>query len=160
MDQAASIFGVPSHALHISFFPKLAIRALRLPDSTPKHTLLIANTLVVSDKKVSGPVQYNLRVVELWMAARVLAKQLGLPRDASTKTLRKLMHVYFEKHPLEEDEAAQELGEEAAQIKKLGQLAEQLLPSHDVTRAEVEQLTGFEGEAFEQEFLSAFPSEL
>lgn len=53
MDQAASIFGVPNHALHISFYPKLKAIPTRLPDSDPSHAWVIANTLVVSDKKVS-----------------------------------------------------------------------------------------------------------
>ncbi len=81
MDQSASIFGIPHHALYISFFPTLSVQPTRLPPSSPDHTFVIVNSLVVSDKKVTGPVNYNLRVVETRMAARALA---NLPRPGSS----------------------------------------------------------------------------
>lgn len=56
MDQAASIFGIPNHALHISFYPKLKVVPTKLPEIQGDGgcVWVIANTLVVSDKKVSN----------------------------------------------------------------------------------------------------------
>ncbi|MCO5612959.1 hypothetical protein L7F22_067232 [Adiantum nelumboides] len=162
MDQAASIFGVPGHALHIVFVPTLTVQPTKLPSSSPAHAFVVANTLVVSDKKVMGPVQYNLRVAELWMACRALCVHLDLPKDDSTKTLKRLMETYFSKHPLKSDqesETREKYGEEAAKIKVLGALAGDFLPKKGLTRQQVEELTGFKGEAFDKEFLSQFPGE-
>lgn len=165
MDQAASIFGVAGSALHVSFVPELSAVPTKLPISHPPHVLVIANTLVTSDKKVMGPVQYNLRVGELRMACRALSKKLVLPQDDSTKVLKDLLETYFRKSPLQkgkEDESVarawEELGEDAAKIVKLRTIALASIPDHPLTRQEIEQLTGYEGASFDQEFLSDFPS--
>ncbi|KAJ3766113.1 Galactokinase [Lentinula raphanica] len=75
MDQAASVISVPSSALYISFFPELSASAVPLP---PGAVFIIANSLVVSDKAVTAKRNYNLRVVETLVAARVLARHLEL----------------------------------------------------------------------------------
>lgn len=165
MDQAASIFGVAGSALHVSFVPQLSAVPTKLPPSQPPHMFVIANTLVTSDKKVMGPVQYNLRVGELRMACRAISKELKLPQDDSTKVLKDLMETYFEINPLRKskeegqvEKAWQELGEEAAKMVKLRKLALGFIPEHPLTREEIEELTGFEGADYEKEFLSEFPS--
>ncbi|CAD6946759.1 unnamed protein product, partial [Tilletia caries] len=84
MDQAASIFGVPSHALHIAFKPKLLATPTALPPINPPMQFVIVNTLVVSDKKVTGPIHYNLRTAELRMASRALQRRLGLKLPTHT----------------------------------------------------------------------------
>ncbi|MCO5589783.1 hypothetical protein L7F22_043752 [Adiantum nelumboides] len=164
MDQAASIFGVTGSALHISFEPQLGAIPTKLPPSKPPHVLVIANTLVVSDKKVMGPVQYNLRVCELMMACRALAKKFDLPQDQSTKLLKPLTDVFFAKHPLKREEVKGEVkeswekwGEEAAQLVHLRELCSKVLPEYALSRAEVEELTDIKGEAYEKQFLSQFP---
>lgn len=162
MDQSASIFGSRNSALHVVFHPKLAVTKVNLPPSEPECSFVVANTLVVSDKKVNGPVQYNLRVVELWLAARLFARKNGLPLDDSTKTWRKLMQVYFDKHPLPLDSNMElakvhsELGEEAAQIWFMGKLADEQIPQGMISQSQAEELTGYHGEAFQKEFLSQF----
>lgn len=164
MDQAASIFGVRGSALHISFEPKLEAIPTELPPSKPAHVLVIANTLVVSDKKVMGPVQYNLRVCELLMACRALAKKLDLPQDNSTRLLKPLTDTYFTKHPLKREQAEgivkecwDNSGEEAAQLAYMRELCSKSLPEHALTRSEIEKVTGIEGKEYDQEFLSQFP---
>lgn len=166
MDQAASIFGVEGSALHVSFVPQLSAKPIQLPPCQSPHMLVIANTLVKSDKKVMGPVQYNLRVAELKMACRALAKSLNLPQDHSTDVLKCLMDEYFDREPLqrqEEDDnvknAWQNWGEEAAKMVKMQKLSLSILPKHPLSRKEVEELTGFIGEDFDKEFLHTFPSE-
>ncbi|UZJ57269.1 hypothetical protein CBS101457_006589 [Exobasidium rhododendri] len=164
MDQAASIFGVAGSALHVSFVPQLSAVPIKLPPSQPPHLLVIANTLVTSDKKVMGPVQYNLRVGELRMACRALSKVLELPQDESTKVLKDLMETYFQRKPLrqgkedkEVEEAWSDLGEEAAKIVKLKGIALSCIADHPLSREEVEQMTGYKGDDFEREFLTEFP---
>lgn len=164
MDQAASIFGVTGSALHISFEPELDAVPTKLPVSKPPHVLVIANTLVVSDKKVMGPVQYNLRVCELMMACRALAKKFDLPQDESTRLLKPLTDTYFTKYPLKREEAQGEVkeswekwGVEAAQLVHLRELCSKALPEHALSRAEIEELTDIKGEAYEKQFLSQFP---
>jgi hypothetical protein len=44
-------------------------------------TFVCANSLVVADKVVSSKTQYNLRVVETLVGARVLARLMHLPLD-------------------------------------------------------------------------------
>lgn len=92
MDQAASILGLTSHALYISFFPTLAPTQIPLAITSPPTCLVIANSLKVSDKVVEAKVQYNLRVVETLVAARVLAKGLGVKVSPKEKiTLREVL---------------------------------------------------------------------
>ncbi|KAJ2845890.1 galactokinase, partial [Coemansia erecta] len=64
MDQTASIMGQRDSALFIEFHPELRATPVKLPESNPPLVFVIANTLVVSDKHVTAPVCYNLRVVE------------------------------------------------------------------------------------------------
>ncbi|PWY98565.1 Galactokinase [Testicularia cyperi] len=175
MDQSASIFSIPNHALYISFFPTLSVTPTRLPSSSPDHVFVIANTLVVSDKKVTGPVNYNLRVVETRMAARALAKYLGLngAKSSSCRDLRGVLETYFEENggasriQLEMEnskpvaEALEKYGEEAARIKTIEEKMESLYHSAELkkglVRAQVEELTGYSGGDFDAEFLSSFP---
>ena len=78
MDQAASILSLTDHALYISFYPKLAPTQIPLVSTSPATCFVIANSMKVSDKLVSAKVQYNLRVVETLVGARVLARGLGV----------------------------------------------------------------------------------
>ncbi|CDS82431.1 related to GAL1-galactokinase [Sporisorium scitamineum] len=175
MDQSASIFSIPNHALYISFYPSLAVQPTRFPPSTPTHTFVIVNTLVVSDKKVTGPVNYNLRVVETRMAARALAKSLDLKaaKGSSCRDLRGVLETYFEENggagrlQIEMETSAavkatlEKSGEEAARIKVLEEKVEALYATPDLKaglkRSQVGQLTGYAGDEFEKEFLSSFP---
>lgn len=92
MDQAASVVSNPSSALFISFFPKLAAEPVPLP---PGAALVIANSLVVSDKAVTAKTNYNLRVVETLAASRILAKHLNLSVGPKEKIqLREVVSRY------------------------------------------------------------------
>ncbi|KAJ2768563.1 galactokinase, partial [Coemansia nantahalensis] len=64
MDQTISIMAQPHSAMFIEFDPALAVTPVPFPSTTPPIAFVIANTLVVSDKAVTAPVCYNLRVVE------------------------------------------------------------------------------------------------
>ena len=133
----------------------------------------MCNTLVASDKKVNGPVQYNLRVVETRMAAKALEHALGVNADLQhlrpsyRNTLRAVSDSYWAANPKLLDELAgrdpqirdtlQKYGAEAAQLLWMERLVDQHLPNRGLSRAEVEQLTGLTGDAYDQAFLSSFP---
>ncbi|KDN38267.1 Galactokinase [Tilletiaria anomala UBC 951] len=162
MDQAASIFGVPGHALHIEFYPELKATPTRMPKCDPSHTFVIANTLIVSDKKVTGPIHYNLRTVELRLASRAIAKKLDLPMTEATAQLNGLLRAFYEKNSLPTgdagvEQARKEAGDEGARIFYFGRIAEDAIPKEAVTRVEAEKLTGYSGTAYDDEFLSRFP---
>lgn len=100
MDQAASVFSVQGDAVSVSFSPKLDVEAVRFPEANPPFTFMIANSFVTANKHETGPIHYNLRVVECTLAAEWLAKKHGvrLPNDAgaSGKSLRGFQVAYFE----------------------------------------------------------------
>jgi galactokinase len=76
MDQSISIMGVANSALLIDFYPKLNATLVQLPKVTPSPVFVIANTLVTSDKHVTAPIHFNLRVVETRLGSALLAKKL------------------------------------------------------------------------------------
>lgn len=94
MDQAASVISTLNSALYISFYPTLSAQPIELPTerAEPPAVFVIANSLVVSDKAVSAKTQYNLRVVETLVGARVLANRLGVEVGRTEKvTFREVL---------------------------------------------------------------------
>ncbi|KAG8679619.1 galactokinase, partial [Ceratobasidium sp. 395] len=92
MDQAASVIGQPQTPLYISFFPSLSAQPVTLPWKEDEAVFVIANSLKVSDKAVSAKTQYNLRVVETLVGARLLAKGLGVEvQDGEKVRLREVV---------------------------------------------------------------------
>ncbi|KZS92424.1 Galactokinase [Sistotremastrum niveocremeum HHB9708] len=95
MDQAASVISMTNEALHVTFHPNLHAEAIALPKSTSPDfnpVFVIANSLVVSDKVVSAKTQYNLRVVETLVAARVLGRSLHVQIGPEEKpTLKEIL---------------------------------------------------------------------
>jgi galactokinase len=88
MDQSASVFSERGSALFVSFSPSLQARPVHFPKTNPELTFLIAQSFVTSDKFVTGPIHYNLRVVECSLAAAYLNAVLNppgtnLPGDAA-----------------------------------------------------------------------------
>jgi len=94
MDQAASVISTLNSALYISFYPTLSAEPVELPTerTDPPAVFVIANSLVVSDKAVSAKTQYNLRVVETLVGARILARRLGVKIGRAEKvTFREVL---------------------------------------------------------------------
>ncbi|KZT67489.1 Galactokinase [Daedalea quercina L-15889] len=94
MDQAASVISTPSSALYITFFPFLHAEPILLPvlRTNPRAVFVCANSLVVSDKAVGAKTHYNLRVVETLVGARILARHLNVPLQATERpTLRQVL---------------------------------------------------------------------
>jgi galactokinase len=74
MDQAASILGRRDHALFIEFDP-LRVRAIKMPANA---ALVVANSRQIADKSGTVRAEYNRRVVECSLAARILGHVLKL----------------------------------------------------------------------------------
>jgi N-acetylgalactosamine kinase len=74
MDQAASILGRRDHALFIEFDP-LRVREVKMP---PNAALVVADSREVADKSGMVRAEYNRRVVECGLAARILGRALKL----------------------------------------------------------------------------------
>ncbi|SCW04568.1 LAFE_0H16424g1_1 [Lachancea fermentati] len=103
MDQAASVCGEVDHALYVEFKPELKATPFRFPKLQHSEIkFIVANTLVVSNKVETAPTNYNLRVVEVTVAANVLASHFGLSLrpDGNLRkgTLRGFMDSYYAKY--------------------------------------------------------------
>jgi len=89
MDQSASVFSTRGSALYVSFVPSLTARPVFLfPKLSQSSPSLLLRSFVAADKQVTGPVCYNLRVVECSLAAAYLHNALNkssnsLPPDSS-----------------------------------------------------------------------------
>jgi N-acetylgalactosamine kinase len=74
MDQAVSILGRRDHALFIEFDP-LRVRAIKMPANA---ALVVADSRQIADKSGMVRAEYNRRVVECSLAARILGRSLNL----------------------------------------------------------------------------------
>ena len=103
MDQAASVCGEDNHALYVEFKPELKATPFKFPQlNTSEIGFVIANTLVVSNKFETAPTNYNLRVVEVTVAANVLAAKFGVSLKQNKQgsglnkgNLRDFMNAYY-----------------------------------------------------------------
>lgn len=129
MDQGASVFSTPSSALYISFYPKLHATPVPLPQTAPPVAYVVANTLKTANKLETSKIHYNLRVVETLVAARVLARGLGVHVDSDEKIRLREVLARWRKEGLS--------GDEDAQIKALKEGLEKIIP-------EVERILGTE----------------
>lgn len=115
MDQGASVFSSPGTALYISFYPKLHASPVPLPQTAPPAVFVVANTLKTANKLVTSKIHYNLRVVETLVAARVLARGLGVAVGPKEKVrLREVLGRWIgedENEDHDEDKAIEKLKE-------------------------------------------------
>ncbi|KAI9786618.1 MAG: galactokinase [Geoglossum umbratile] len=164
MDQSASVFSLRGSALYVSFQPTLHTRAVTFPATQPELAFLIAQTFVQADKHVTGPVNYNLRVVECTLAAEVLAKKLGLkkplPKDAGPLgvSLRGLQDTYFEEVEGIDDNDKTSPEDFHKQLERLLQLGkENLTEQAGYTREEVASTLGITVDTLNERYTSRFP---
>lgn len=69
MDQSASALALPNNLLHLSFHPGLLPAPLPLPGNV---SLVITNSLAPHSLTDSAPEEYNLRVIEILIATRLI----------------------------------------------------------------------------------------
>lgn len=163
MDQSASVFSERGTALLVNFTPKLQARPVNFPHTTPELTFLIAQSFVAADKYVTGPIHYNLRVVECTLAAAYLNAALNppttqLPTDKSPLgiSLRGFHEVYFAMQDKFSSESTQHTLPE--QLKELIKLTKWTLKQEEgYTRQEIAAVLNISVEELEQRFMSKFP---
>lgn len=155
MDQAASIFSERGYLLYCRFYPSFHAEHVPVPPSEPEIAFLVAQSFVTSDKAVTAPKHYNLRVVEVTLAALVLAKLHDIvlnPDDSSLGfSLRAFQEEYMRKsgglgRPLEQ------------QVDAMTDLVDLKLTVHDgYTRDDISRTLGISVETLETEYMSKFP---
>lgn len=163
MDQSASINGEDSKVLLISFKPKLSAVPFQLPPVEPELVFLITNSLITANKTETAPTNYNLRVVEVAIAADIIAKKFGLEAaqdlNLQTATLRGVFDAYFEKlgepkwDGIDVDVGSQRL-------ERMLELVETLYSDGErngLTAEEAATRLGLTAAAFEQRYLSQVP---
>ncbi|KAM0746484.1 galactokinase [Meredithblackwellia eburnea MCA 4105] len=102
MDQSASVFSQPNHLIHIEFLPQLSAQPIPFPSTQPPLSFVIANTLVTSNKAETSKFNYNLRVVETRLGARLLATHLNVPLPDLGEpqiSFKALLDQYFHSPP-------------------------------------------------------------
>ncbi|KJZ73302.1 hypothetical protein HIM_07306 [Hirsutella minnesotensis 3608] len=164
MDQAASVFSEQGSALFVSFSPSLNARPVKFPPTRPELCFVIAQSFVTSNKQVTGPIHYNLRVVEVSLAAAYLNAVLNppgieLPEDAGPlKTSLQSFHdVFFVKQSGSDYAAAKTLSKEQELENLVTLTKEKLTQEQGYTKEEIAKVLNLSVEQLEKRFLSSFP---
>lgn len=163
MDQSASVFSEQGSALFVSFSPRLEARPVKFPLTNPELCFVIAQSFVTSNKHVTGPIHYNLRVVECSFAAAFLNAKLNppgtnLPEDAGPLgvSLQGFHETYFY-HRGGDASAPRSLSKEE-ELEHLVQLVKDTLTQEDgYTREEIASTLGVTVPELEARFMSTFP---
>jgi galactokinase len=161
MDQSASVFSERGSALFVSFSPRLQARPVQFPKTNPELIFLICQSFVTSDKFVTGPIHYNLRVVECSLAAAYLNAVLNppgtrLPADASPLGIS--LHGFQETYFAITEHTTGENKDDAAQLSSLIDLTKQTLTKDEgYTREEIASVLGLSVADLEAQFMSRFP---
>lgn len=154
MDQAASIFSERGYLLYCTFFPKFSAEHVAVPTSDPEVTFLIAQSFITSDKAVTAPIHYNLRVVEVTLATVVLAKlhEISLNPDDSSLgfSLRNFQEELVKKEGLRNSDAR-------SQVEYVIKAIKSKLDKSGYTREDISQILGISIEQLEKQYMSKFP---
>lgn len=156
MDQSASVLSLRGSALYVSFVPQLSARPVQFPTTNPELNFLIAQSFVAADKHVTGPVCYNLRVVECSLAAAALHALVNksdkpLPKDKGPLgiSLNGFHNAYFG------DNTSKSNSEQLAELVKI--VGETLTKEEGYTREEISKIIGISVEKMKERFESTFP---
>lgn len=155
MDQAASVLSEPEAALHVSFYPTTTFEHIMFPTEEPHMIFLIAQSFVTSDKHVTAPTCYNLRVVECTLAAAVLAAIHGIrvSHDASPlgASLRGFHECMKESSKIPKEKSFD------GQLKEMIIIARQSLSKDGYTREQVANILGLSIGEVEERYTKRFP---
>lgn len=151
-------------ALLVSFKPSLNAELVSFPKEGPELVFVVAQSLVAADKHTTGPIHYNLRVVECTLAALFLAKIFRLkkllPEDASPLgvSLRGFHDTYYEDQEGVSDNTKVSASEFQAQLEQLVQLTDDYLTQDEgYTREQISHILQVPIEELEQKFMTKFP---
>jgi galactokinase len=166
MDQAASVFPRQGEALLVNFVPELEAKPVSFPEGLKSPlTFVIAQSFVQADKHVTGPECYNLRVVEVSLAALVLAKIFGIKEklpdtDAGPLgvSLRGFHDAFFQakegiqnNHVVSKAIFAEQLGDLIAKV-------DSYLPQEEgYTREQISEILGLPVATLEERYMTTFP---
>lgn len=163
MDQSASVFPIQGSALYVSFVPELSAKDIPFPELKSPLTFVIAQSFIAADKHVTAPVCYNLRVVEVTLAALVLSRIFGvkqLPFDAGPLgvSLRGFHDTYMQqKESIKNNHAVSE-AEFQDQLQNLVQKVDQYLPQEEgYTRQQISEILGISMSELEEKYMKKFP---
>ncbi|KAK3324116.1 ribosomal protein S5 domain 2-type protein [Cercophora scortea] len=163
MDQSASVFSERGSALFVSFTPTLKARPVHFPKTNPELTFLIAQSFVTADKFVTGPIHYNLRVVECSLAAAYLNAVLNppgtrLPADAAPLGIS--LHGFHETYFALTEHATKASSSKPVpeQLRELISLTENALTKQEgYTREEIAAVLNITVDELNSQFTSRFP---
>ncbi|KAI0012125.1 galactokinase [Xylariaceae sp. FL0662B] len=155
MDQSASVFSERGSALLVSFTPSLSARPVYFPRTDPEICFMVAQSFVTSNKQETGPIHYNLRVVECSMAAAYLNAKLcpkgtELPKDAGSLgvSIRGFHQNYFK-------DTQKSMPEQLLELIELTKST--LTQEQGYTVEEVASGIGISVDEVKARFLSSFP---
>ncbi|CAK3916332.1 related to galactokinase [Lecanosticta acicola] len=163
MDQSASVFPLQGSALYVSFVPELSAKNIAFPELKSPLTFVIAQSFVAADKHVTAPVCYNLRVVEVTLAALFLSKIFGLkalPRDAGPLgvSLRGFHDTYMQEKEGIKDNHAVSKAQFQEQLQDLIHKVDHYLPQEEgYTREQLSEILQMDIKEMEQKYMSKFP---
>ena len=154
MDQAASIFSERGFLLYCRFWPKFAAEHVPVPQSDPELTIFVAQSFVTSDKAVTAPKHYNLRVVEVTLASVVLAKLHDISLDPDDSSLGFCLRNF-------QQEIMKKLGRRddpvEAQVDTVTDIIKSKLDKESYKREDIADILGVSVETLEQNYMSKFP---
>ncbi|EFX01798.1 galactokinase [Grosmannia clavigera kw1407] len=161
MDQSASVFSEQGSALFVSFTPQLTALPVFFPPTNPELSFLIAQSFVAADKYVTGPVNYNLRVVECTLAAAYMNAVLNppgtvLPSDSGPLgiSLHGFHDTYIRLKRLGSSRVADSADYE---LQQMLDLVEKVLPKEGYTREEIASVLGISIADLDVRYMSRFP---
>lgn len=167
LDQSASVFALRDSGMLVTFKPSLSATNVSFPTgAAPGKDLvfLIAQSLVAADKHVTGPIHYNLRVVECTLAALFLSRVFGLKRplpDDSAPlgiSLRGFHDTYFEEKEGVANNHAIDNVTFAQQLETLIQLTgDYVTQDEGYTRQQLSEVLGLSVAELEQRYMTQVP---
>lgn len=163
MDQSASVFPQQGSALYVSFVPELSAKNIPFPELKSPLTFVIAQSFVAADKHVTAPVCYNLRVVEVTLAALLLSKIFGLsglPSDAGPLgvSLRGFHDTYMqEKEGIKNNHAVSKTEFQEQLQNMVGKINDYLPQEEGYTRQQISEILGMDIKTIEEKYMKKFP---
>ena len=153
------MFSIRGDALSVSFSPELHAEAIAFPKLDPPITFMIAQSFVVSDKHVTAPERYNLRVVECTLAADVLAAALNLKLEDDAAplghSLRGFQAAYYSPSPSSPGDASTS---HKTQVETMLQLVSSHLTNPSgYTASDIASLLSISPAELRSRYLTSFP---
>ena len=156
MDQAASIFSEKGFLLYCRFFPQFSAEHVPVPKADTDFTFLIAQSFITSDKAVTAARHYNLRVVEVTLAAVVLAKLFQITLDPDASSLGFSIRNFQDQLMLKQGKDG--LSEDR-QLDEMINIVKEKLQNDQYSRSDVAKILEIDVAALEKAYFSKFEVE-